>query len=302
MPQYTPFTIAQVFEEIWENWPNKEGEGSAQKAVTIFLKSDNNKDDLLKACEIYRLENLNTDPQFTYKLANFVNMDHWRDSLEGSSLDKLQKQRLDALELITEWNKACKPHWIQVSDIEIPVGMVQKSLAQKYFRDNWRVALDKASKIFQYKPREGDPREKLNLTLRWFTTTKNDRHTVLRIMDGEYGQPIKEVIHKEIPSQPIDYEARQQLAKEMIEMFPDISFKKKETVEELQAKKEKLILTPEAIALAETMKHELGKRSVVRYDKNNTEKIAKEILRETTDTIGDSATERSSEADPFEFD
>src|SRR6478609_1016016 len=117
MPNYSHFVISQIFDEVWENWMNKEGEAAAQKAVTFFLK-ENKKEDLIKACEAYRLDNLASDPSFTYKLANFLNMDHWRDVLDANNLDNLRAKRDEAIEVINLWNSLARPHWIKVQSIE----------------------------------------------------------------------------------------------------------------------------------------------------------------------------------------
>lgn len=296
MKQYSPFDIAQTFEKLWETWPRQEGESSGRKAVTHFLKSGNNKQDLLNACEAYRLENINADPSFTYTLSNFINKDYWLDVLESSSLDRLKKKRDDAIEVIKLWNDTCKDHWIKCIDPEIRVGMVQKALAQKYFRDNWKEALYKASKIFIYKFREGDTREKLKLNLKWFTNVDNNKHTILRLMEGEYGSPIKEMSKKIVENKTIDYEARQELARELKIMFPNVKFEEKKPIE-IKDKKEKLILTPEAKAIADQIKSQLGKKPIVQYDKASIKKITGKITNE----LGDRTTEVSSEDDSFEF-
>lgn len=297
MATYSTLTIELTFEKIWESWLNKQGESSARKSVGNFLRSGNNKDELLKACEAYVLESVGSDPKFTYKLSNFVNLDHWRDVLENVSLDKLRKKKEESLILINSWNDACHSHWIKNIDAETRIGMVQKSLNNKYFKEHWKEALEKANKVFLYKFREGDPREKLKLTLRWFCNTDNDKHTVLKLMEDEYGKPIKEISSKVFESKPIDYEARQGLAKELREMFPSIKF---EPPKDPNAKpiQEKLILTPEAVALAELIKSQLGKKPVVQYEKNNISKLASEA---GSIEGGNKSTESNSESGAFEF-
>lgn len=212
--------IEKTFDAIWENWIRKDGERAAMKAVEHALNSGENKDELIKACEIYRLENIATDPEFTHKLSNFINGDHWRDSLEGASLEKLKQKHDEAIVVIQAWNDACHKHWCKSIDIESKVPMAMKALGDKSFRSEWRKALNKAKKIFKYEFRDGDSRQKIILSLRWFTTVSHDKHTVLRIMEGEYGHPIKE----DSPSQTKKImqqseEERIRLAKEYEEVF-----------------------------------------------------------------------------------
>lgn len=184
--------ISKTFDEVWENWIRKDGERAAEKAIEHALNSGESRDDIIKACEIYRLENAGTDPEFTHKLANFINGDHWRDSLEGASLEKLKKKHDEAVVVINAWNEVCRPHWCKSIDVELKVPMVIKAMNDKSFRLQWRVALNRAYKIFKFKLRDEDSRSKIILSLRWFTNVSHDKHTVLRIMEGEYGHPVKE--------------------------------------------------------------------------------------------------------------
>jgi len=46
MPTYSRLVIEQVFNQIWETWLNKGGERAAEKAVSVFLDSNNKKEDL----------------------------------------------------------------------------------------------------------------------------------------------------------------------------------------------------------------------------------------------------------------
>lgn len=295
MPNYSHFVISQIFDEVWENWLNHEGEAAAQKAVTFFLK-ENKKEDLLKACEAYRLDNLASDPSFTYKLANFLNLDHWRDVLDANNLDKLRAKRDEAIEVINLWNSLARPHWIKVQSIETRIAITQKALSNKYFKEHWKEALEKATKIFAYPFREGDPREKLKLTFKWFVNCDHDKHTVLKVIEGEYGGPHQERTIKVIETKPIDYEARNKLAEEFKEMFPNLKFEppKKEEKKEV----EQIQISDEAKKLAEQIKSGLGKRPIIRRDKNNTE----EITREVSDRIAEGHPEVSSEPDPFDFE
>lgn len=185
------FAIEQIFDRIWETWPNKDGESSAKKAVNVYFKSGYSKDDLIKSCEAYVLENLNSDAAFTKQLSSFINQDHWRDVLENAPLDKLKRKHEEARLIIKEWNNSCRSHWCKVVDEEARVGILMSALNDKSFQSNWKEALKSASSIFRYQHRDGDIRQKIILSLSWFAST-SPKHTVLRIIEGEYGKPNEE--------------------------------------------------------------------------------------------------------------
>jgi len=242
MPNYSPLTINTVFETVWDIWKNKEGEAAALKSVTFFLK-EHTKEELLKACEMYVLDNALTDPGYTYKLSNFINLDHWIDTLESNNLEKLRARNNAAIEVINEWNKACCPHWIKVLDIESRIPLAMLAIDNKFFASHWKDALEKAKKIFAFRFREGDVREKININFRWFCNVSSDKHTVLRIIEGDYGGPAAKRIVKSYTTKEIDHAARQALAEEMKTMFPNIKF---EPPLKQERPVEKLTLTKEA--------------------------------------------------------
>jgi hypothetical protein len=225
---YSKLVIEQTFDTIWETWINKDGERASQKALDVALKSGINKDDLIKACEVYRLENLRADPDFTYKLSNFINQDHWEDYLVNP--DKLKREYSDALEVVNAWNEACHPHWCKSLDVELKVPVAIKAMRDGSFKTNWRKALAQASKIFRYPAREGDPKQKIILSFKWFTNVLPDKHTVLKILEGEYGYPQKEEKIRLVQTVEIDHAARAEAAAEMAKMFPELQNKPKKMV------------------------------------------------------------------------
>ncbi len=184
-----PFAIEQIFDKIWESWLNKDGEASARKAVTVYFKSDGSKEELIRACETYVLENIQQDPAFTYKLSNFINQDHWRDMLERTSHDRLKKKEALAYEIIDAWNRACKPHWCQIADRRARLPIAMSALNDSFFAENWKKALTKAESIFKFEHREGDSRSKIILSFSWFTNVTPNKHTVVKILEGEFGKP-----------------------------------------------------------------------------------------------------------------
>lgn len=226
--EYSKLVIEQTFDTIWETWINKDGERASQKAVDVALKSGVNKYDLIKACEVYILENLRSDPGFTYKLSNFINQDHWEDYL--TSPDKLKREYSDALDVVHAWNDACRSHWCKSLDAEAKVPVAIKAMRDRSFKTNWRKALAQAHKIFRYQAREGDPKQKIILSFKWFTNVLPDKHTVLKILEGEYGYPQKEEKVRLVKTVEVDHEARAEAAAEFAYMFPELRNKPKKMV------------------------------------------------------------------------
>ena len=146
---YSRLVSEKTFEKIWEFWINKEGERAAEKAIDVCLKSGEDAKKIIEACEAYRLENLGKDPEFTYKLSNFILQDHWKDVSDSISVEALKKLHDDSVTLIKEWNNTCRSHWCKVVDIESKVPVVMKALKDKAFKENWSKALKKASGIFK---------------------------------------------------------------------------------------------------------------------------------------------------------
>jgi len=221
MTTYNRLAVEQIFDEIWDNWINKDGESAARKAVDVFLKSGNSKSDLLKACESYRLDVLGSDPEFTYKLSNFLNQDHWKDVLENVSLTKLQARHDEAIAVIQAWNDACLKHWCKVSDIENRVPLATKALNNKAFKDGWETALELAKNVFKYSFSDEDYRSKIILSFKWFTNVASDKHTVLRLIEGEYGEAkfSRTSTYKTVPTKVITPEERARLIADYQEVF-----------------------------------------------------------------------------------
>jgi len=282
MPNYSPLTINTVFETLWDTWINKEGESAALKAVTFFLK-EHTKEELIRACESYTLENAGSDPAFTYKLSNFINFDHWVDVLEANNLEKLLAKKNAAIAVINAWNSACLPHWVKVLCVDTRIPIAQRALADKFFASHWKDALEKAKKIFAFRFKEGDVREKININFKFFTNVSADKHTVLRIMEGDYGGPAAKRIVKSYTTKEIDHAARQALAEEMKAMFPTIKFepplKKERSVE-------KLTLTKEAHEIVQQIKRH----------------IPNEVSCEAPDKVGEGDSMEGESIDEFTFE
>lgn len=220
---YSKFQIEVMFNALWEDWINKDGESSARKAFTVFLNSGLSKEELTKACKAYTLENVGNDPSFTLRLSNFINQDHWKDILENSSIETLERKHNEALQLIECWNKACKNHWCKVMELDEKVSLAKKALSNKSFKSEWKKALGMTEKLFRYPLKDGDPRQKIILSFRWFTNV-SDKHTVMRIVEGEYGYCSKEVsTKKEKPVKEVTKEERARVMSDFYSVFPDLT-------------------------------------------------------------------------------
>jgi hypothetical protein len=220
------FVLETIFDEIWESWPNKEKEHAARKAYDVFCKSEGDVDQLKKACRIYVLDS--TGDEFHYQLNNFILQDHWKDIIEsGTSLERLEKERQACIDLINTWNDACLSHWIKSEDIEDKIVSARRALQNQYFQKNWKKALDKAKKIFQYRFRESDPRARIILSFRWFSRCQPEKHTVLKIIEGEYGYPSKTEKRYEQRYKEISPEERQEAILNFYEVFSDFKKPKK---------------------------------------------------------------------------
>lgn len=216
MPEYSRLRIENTFDKIWEYWINKDGKRAAEKAVSNILKSDYTIEQLEKACEIYYLESHGQDPQFTTRLSNFINHDHWLDYLEAD--DNIIREKEAAKELIKEWNAACRPHWCKCesADAKIKLGII--ALRDKEFQKNWKKSLTIAQKLFRLKPTENDPHRKLILSFKWFTNVSL-KHTVLALLEGEYGKPTSDRIKKEKPVKQVTEQERNEVIKLSEEIF-----------------------------------------------------------------------------------
>jgi len=95
-----------------------------------------------------------------------------------------------------------------------------KALDNKAFKDNWQESLRLARGIFRYKFQDGDPKQKIILSLAWFTNVSPTKHTVLKIKDGEYGKYRKEIIKKaEKQVKVLTEEDRMEMVKTFNEVF-----------------------------------------------------------------------------------
>lgn len=189
--KYSSFDISMIFDEIWESWISKVGEASAKKAFTVAINQGEDPEKMKMACRAYVLDVDGTDPTYTMRLGNFIRDDHWKDISENVSLSKLESRRKESAHLIDCWNKACQDHWCKVLGVDSRIPLARMALDNLDFRKNWERALSLASKVFKFKFVDSDPRSKVSINFRWFCTL-GVRHTVLRIIEGEYGYTHRE--------------------------------------------------------------------------------------------------------------
>jgi len=280
MPNYSEFQITTLFDQLWERWPNKVAEASAKKAFTVALRSDIKAQDIIKAADLYLLDNIGTDPDYVYRLGNFIREDHWKDALENVSEVKLRKAKAEAEMLIQSWNESCCKHWCPIADMEARLPTAMKALNDKSFHKHWKEALKKATLIFKYEFREDNPFSKIKLSFRWFTDTHHDKHTVLRIVEGHYGEAVKEAAEKPVVFFEKD-PVRMKEAAEEIRLFRLGNFEQSsEQIREESIRKgvEPVIVTDAAIALVEEMKRQLGRKNYVR-EASETEELAASVLK-----------------------
>lgn len=207
------FVIDTVFDKIWSFWPNREkGDKAPRKAVSVVLKSGHNKEKVIEACRIYSLLHEGDEPQYVKQLNNFLNEDLWLDVYESHSLEALEKQRQEALDLIDAWNQKCRKHWCKVEGIDSRVPIAKRALLNQDFKNNWKKALDKASQIFYYNFNEADPRSKVILSFSWFTNVSPSKHVVVKIIEGEYGNAPKETRFKQAEVKEVNWDERKKAA------------------------------------------------------------------------------------------
>lgn len=225
--EYSKPVIDKSFNEIFESWPNQTGEAQSKKAFIVALNSGATIAEIKSGAEAYLIDNIATSAEFIKNLGNFIREDMWKDyaGLEG----KLAEKKACAFDLIKAWNKACKPHWIHVSDNDSALPVAITALADKPFRNNWKEALVKAGLIFKYPLSDSDMKAKTVLSFRWFCNTAPAKHTVMKVVDGEYGTGIRERTTTAKPYIFVeeDEQARLKAAEELKKLFPDIEFKRK---------------------------------------------------------------------------
>lgn len=231
MPTYTEKEIEQLFAPIWREWLNKNGPSAALKAFGFALKSGVSIRQIQLACNIYSMEHVAEDPSFTYTLANFLNHDHWKDTVEATRnpeayYKRLEEKKQEALSVVKAWSETRKSHWTEIVSEELTYPIALIALQNTEFRLNWKKALDKAAKIFQYKKREGEPHAKLTLSFRWFCNVSPTKHTVLKILEGEYGHPVEDVFEKKPPPKELSEEEVEKNRRESIELMKEIGFGK----------------------------------------------------------------------------
>ena len=298
MPTCSEFNLFVFFDRVWEKWPNKIGEASAKKAIQVFNNCNGDLKQLEKAVDLYLLDNIGTDPDFLYRFGNFIREDYWKDTLENVSEVKLNKMKNEAEMLMTSWNESCLLHWLPLIDFETRLPTAIKALNDSCFRKNWKDALSKAMKVFKYRFRDDDPFSKIKLSFRWFSEVGHDKHTVLRILEGHYGEPVKELAEKKLVFFKKDPVALAEAAREIAEFRMSTfgtSIQERREINKKSLEPEPVI-TESAFQLVETMKRQLGKKN---YASKET-KIQKEV-NEILEAVGGNFKHEGQGDDEYEF-
>lgn len=219
---YNSLEIELLFDKVWELYPNKAKESSARKAFKVLLKTGGAYKEFENAVKIYALES--RSDEYHYHFSNFINEDHWKDCLDAHKspeeyIARLERVEKLAYEVIDKWNAACKKHWCPVLSPQKKVALVLQALRDDDFKQHWEVALQKAEGVFRFKFRDGDWRQNIILSLRWFCNTHADKHTVLRLLENEFGYEQREEKVKERKSQT---ELTEQERSESIDLWNEV--------------------------------------------------------------------------------
>jgi hypothetical protein len=185
--------ISVAFDRCWEIYRrvNDAKEMSARKAFCLAVRQGTDPAMIEVAVRIYALES--QGDEYCYQFGNFIRDDHWQDYIGKhtnykSYLASLEKKDKDAKALLVAWNEGIPNHWCPVIDIPAKIPLAKRALSDEAFRENWKNALELARKIF-YKPLHStDMRSKVILSFTWFTKL-GEKHTVMRIVEREYGSP-----------------------------------------------------------------------------------------------------------------
>jgi len=248
------FYLHMHFNRLVEAYPNKRNGHAAYKAFKVAINSEEPRKQeqtakkILHAAKVYAFDTAGEDSDFLFLLSNFIREDHWQDIIGMhsdfdaylASIDEIKKE---AEQLIAEWNKACRPHWAKVHAPEKKIDIAIHALKSDEFRKHWKDALKKAKLIFYRSFRDNEKNAWMVISLPWFCKTKTDSHTVLKIIDGEYGKAYDRntvyPVYKERTKS--DMENARKLFKEV---FKDFNIQKNETnsvrpkVEEINAEEE----------------------------------------------------------------
>lgn len=202
------FEIHVFFEKVWAIYQkiNPEGEASSRKAIEVACKSGENHEHIYASVQIYYHESRGTDPQYRYQLGNFIRQKHYQDYIDSHTnldhyLSRLEEKEKEAIQVIEAWNQACRPHWCPVADVSAKVAVSKRALSNEAFAKNWKEALKIAGGVFKSPLHSGDKRSYLTLSFRWFTDV-GEKHTVLKLVEGEYGKFEEEIIQfRHVPSE-----------------------------------------------------------------------------------------------------
>lgn len=188
-----------LFKELWELWPKKDKEPSARKALTVLTQSQNiDAKRLLVAAKIYVGEL--KEPRFCHELGNWLREDYWKDIYVEFAdaeeyLAQLEEKREACEKVINHWNLfATDCGWCKVLSREEKIPTVDFALSNPAFSEHWLNALVKAKEVFGQAFPETDWRAKIRPSISWFCRVDYDNHTVLKLIEGEYGDSARRAV------------------------------------------------------------------------------------------------------------
>lgn len=221
------FEIFRCYEQAWEIYKkiNPDREASGKKGFELECKKGADPKQILDSVKIYYYESLGTDPQYRYQFGNFVREGYWQDYVDKFSstadyLARVKAQAEAAEELINTWNQERLSHWNPVLDVHTKVGLAKRALQDEAFEKNWKKSLDLAKDIF-YKPlHSSDHRSKINISFQWFTTL-GEKNTVMRLLEGFFGKPEKDIFFKPRPKE-VSKEEEEEAIKESAALWEEV--------------------------------------------------------------------------------
>lgn len=189
---------AFIFESVWDLWQCKKDKVSSRKAFEWALteKKSFSIQEIKDCISLFNKEKNDFEKENTV-FGNWIRDGKYQSYLKvvRSSEFKNEEERIEkdkqlSFHICNKWNEKRRPWWTEVIDIQGRARHVQEALKDDFFRENWEHALLMLTKIFKYRRTDGSEYLK-NLTpsIQWFCN--REHNVVAKILEGEYGRPIK---------------------------------------------------------------------------------------------------------------
>lgn len=191
----TPLKAVEAFQEIWSFWPNQDDKGGSMTGLKYIATTEGlSKDKLILAARCYSTE---VDVEYCHRLGNWMRDGHYLGwySLPDKELQaeysSIMKRLEDSQRLIEYWNKchdSCDKFYPCLA-VDDRVHLVKKAMKNKFFAENWEMALRKLFLLMKGTWSDDDPRNYIKPTVQWFCMTHSEKFHVAKILEGEYGDP-----------------------------------------------------------------------------------------------------------------